>query len=1017
VLGCCQAGEPIACEPQRSGAAQTLAPRLQESMRRQQQLLLHLLAVVVASSQPVPPHDESDGAALLAAFAVAPSDQPAWEVLRGWKSGSDPCEDNWDGVFCGGSAACTVPGRVCAITLNPSSGGPANGASLRFTLSPAIGQLDTLAVVDLSNTQLHGVLPETVGHLIALQQLGAHSTLVSGTLPKAVGNLMALQKLNVYSALLSGTVPEAVADLPALQTLGVHNTLLSGTLPTVVGKLMVLRELVIHSTSLSGTLPEAVGKLGALQKLLLYSTLLSGTLPEMVGKLTALVDLELHATLLSGTLPKALGNLTKLNALYLYSTPLSGTLPDTVGKLGALGDMQLHSTLLSGTVPDLSGCDNLAFVALHSCALTGLPLALPKMLRFLYLNNNPINAGPREVGMLLYNEVPNLLVADMSFSRARVLLAPDHKYRSFGTLVTKPSGCTVGGVSCAFRLDLVDIYNVPVHIGHAVRGLVLGLGDLRAPMLDLGNGSVLAQINMSWIDRKGAKLFSFYDGAGREFKPIVSESRAFATGANCSLAIGHEGEGGCPDLRTVEFGPRICPTGSHTVADAATGARCVCAAGFPVAYLARNTSDALACHVPCSHGSVPSRDGGSCVCTGSNYDSEKHGILVCVTGEWRSTTAMARTTFGCLPCPKECATCKDGLVTLREGWRLNATTPTQVQQLIDNGRYGREQVVLRCPGENSDSPACPAMVLDSPSTSNLACLDNHAGTLCATCEVGFSLRVGDNSCAACNHNSRIEVVLLIFAMVAVVGAAYHQRKLLRKLKDELLTLVKILLGLLQVHTMLKLVLNIVFPSNIQPVLRVVAVLAIDTRSLFQVDCTLGWYERWLLFVLGIPAVAVGAIGLYWAWQRRMDAVIARRLAISQLFFVIFLLYPQVSQQIFSALRCRRLGESLVVLEVDYGISCDSTEYGHVKIMALILVVLVPLGIPFGLSWLLWSEWRLSRAQWENFDTDGLAIHSQHNPSQASLAQLHRLRTKETYGFCTDEFRPEVCLPAVICRIS
>jgi len=97
-----------------------------------------------------------DGAALMDAFVVASADLPAWESLRGWESGGDPCAGGgWAGVYCGGpESKCPTPvpaGRVCAISflmkVHPHGDGSssASGASLRFTLGPAIGRLGELA--------------------------------------------------------------------------------------------------------------------------------------------------------------------------------------------------------------------------------------------------------------------------------------------------------------------------------------------------------------------------------------------------------------------------------------------------------------------------------------------------------------------------------------------------------------------------------------------------------------------------------------------------------------------------------------------------------------------------------------------------------------------------------------------------------------------------------------------------------------------------------------------------------
>ena len=165
------------------------------------------------------------------------------------------------------------------------------------------------------------------------------------------------------------------------------------------------------------------------------------------------------------------------------------------------------------------------------------------------------------------------------------------------------------------------------------------------------------------------------------------------------------------------------------------------------------------------------------------------------------------------------------------------------------------QVALRCPSAAYDSPACPSLtlnqvsVLRSASLNTSRCLNNHSGALCATCEAGFTHKSSDNSCAACSDYSQIEesygisvssfMVLLLVALFALVGMYYNQRALLSKIKGEVFTSIKIVIGLVQVLTMLKGVLSLVFPPNAQHTLSFVGLLALNIHSVLQFDCLLG----------------------------------------------------------------------------------------------------------------------------------------------------------------------------------
>ena len=56
---------------------------------------------------------------------------------------------------------------------------------------------------------------------------------------------------------------------------------------------------------------------------------------------------------------------------------------------------------------------------------------------------------------------------------------------------------------------------------------------------------------------------------------------------------------------------------------------------------------------------------------------------------------------------------------------------------------------------------------------------------------------------------------------------------------------------------------------------------------------------------------------------------------------------QPPQTTFAALRCRDLAEDVSVLEADYTISCDSSDYEVLRAFAVMVTLAIPIGIPLG----------------------------------------------------------------------
>jgi len=285
-----------------------------------------------------------------------------------------------------------------------------------------------------------------------------------------------------------------------------------------------------------------------------------------------------------------------------------------------------------------------------------------------------------------------------------------------------------------------------------------------------------------------------------------------------------------------------------------------------------------------------------------------------------------------------------------------------------------------------------------PVTTQPLCGGNHAGELCAVCKPRFTRHANsDNRCEPCHDDSYAQavfgmsgwllMVVAVVVMVAFGAALWYARQKLMALKVLVYVHIRILLGWAQVLSLLSGVLDIVYPDRARTALGAAALFVADLRGVIRLDC-LGWtwYGKWFAVVFGIPSALLMLIGLRFGWSTRQRHGYAKAEAIRACFFVGMLLYPQLSSSIFSALRCRRLGPTTAVLEVDYSVRCSDPDFYPTLWLARSLVVVVPVGFPVALLGLLWRKVRAA--------------------DDAQTAGAMRQRVAETYGFCVDDYRPD-----------
>uniref|UniRef100_A0A452ZGB3 Receptor kinase-like protein Xa21 n=1 Tax=Aegilops tauschii subsp. strangulata TaxID=200361 RepID=A0A452ZGB3_AEGTS len=82
------------------------------------------------------------------------------------------------------------------------------GIGLSGTISPFLGNLSRLRVLDLSNNKLEGQIPPSLGNCFALRRLNLSFNSLSSAIPPAMGNLSKLVVLSIRKNNISGPVPD-----------------------------------------------------------------------------------------------------------------------------------------------------------------------------------------------------------------------------------------------------------------------------------------------------------------------------------------------------------------------------------------------------------------------------------------------------------------------------------------------------------------------------------------------------------------------------------------------------------------------------------------------------------------------------------------------------------------------------------------------------------------------------------------------------------------------------------------
>ncbi|XP_062185799.1 probable LRR receptor-like serine/threonine-protein kinase At3g47570 [Phragmites australis] len=347
-------------------------------------LLLLLLLSAPMSISTLVAAEANDEAALLAFKATAVSGGSDDNPLASWNRTTAGGFCSWEGVTCERRHR-----RVVALSL--SSHG------LNGILSPVVGNLSFLRVLDLSFNGFIGEIPASIGRLRRLQALNLSYNALSGELPanltsstsltimalrfnqlrglvpsKLGSKLIRLRFLDLENNNFTGVIPASLSNLSSLSTLNLSHNQLEGTIPLGLSHnqldgILGLRVLHLGFNRLSSEPPVSLYNLSSLETLLIQYNMLHGSIPADIGsRFRSMQFLSFAGNKFTGTIPSSLSNLTTLQVLDISRNKLSGYVPGTLGRLRALQRLYLYDNLLEADdregwefITSLSNCSQL----------------------------------------------------------------------------------------------------------------------------------------------------------------------------------------------------------------------------------------------------------------------------------------------------------------------------------------------------------------------------------------------------------------------------------------------------------------------------------------------------------------------------------------------------------------------------------------------------------------------------------------------------------------------------------
>ncbi|KDP44944.1 hypothetical protein JCGZ_01444 [Jatropha curcas] len=291
----------------------------------------------------MPSGNETDQLALLE-FKAKVTDDPLG-VMNSWNVSIHFCQ--WYGVTCGHRHQ-----RVTVLDLS--------SLKLAGTISPHIGNLSFLRILNLPNNSLTQEIPSEIGYLHRLKALRLQNNSFSGKIPSNTSGCYDLRFLNVGRNKLVGEIPTELGTLSKIMFVLLHHNNLTGRIPSSLGNLSSLEALWLFENNLDGGIPSVLGKLTNLTDFRVGGNKFSGLIPPSLFNLSLIETFDLSDNKIQGSLPSNIGiSLPNIQRLSLSSNQFIGPIPVSISNASTLVELQLPDNNFTGEVPSLENLPRL----------------------------------------------------------------------------------------------------------------------------------------------------------------------------------------------------------------------------------------------------------------------------------------------------------------------------------------------------------------------------------------------------------------------------------------------------------------------------------------------------------------------------------------------------------------------------------------------------------------------------------------------------------------------------------
>ena len=338
---------------------------------------------------------------------------------------------------------------------------------------------------------------------------------------------------------------------------------------------------------------------------------------------------------------------------------------------------------------------------------------------------------------------------------------------------------------------------------------------------------------------------------------------------------------------------------------------------------------------------LPDRTTGTFTLTVIDIEDAVVGVLP-VTVSRCAAGSFADADGKCVECSKRLDCSSSGLTVnnlqiVPGGYRFDEST-----EIVRDCLMGERA----CPGGNG--------------TGNALCARGYEGPLCAVCSEDFILGRG-NKCIECASSSAVAsistpltVLAALFVLVMIAVVSDIVKPLFQFVWSSFGTQSRILWAFTQILAHIPILLSAILPATLRGFyLTLLKITDLNPFAAFGLSCAnhaLRSFKTRLVFAITAPIVVSTVLLAYALIQvhmlRRNAEKCFTRYAQLQL-IVLFLVLPGVSTTIFRTFLCDEgfvEDKSVSFLEADLTLSCESTEYKQLEVLAWFGLLMYPIGV-------------------------------------------------------------------------